>query len=113
MHTLIGVALLVAAAAQPIGAALLAGVLLHAVLRAPARPVTLVRDADGTWAVPALGLGKLRATRGSCCTTFCVRLVLTGPRGRCHVLLVRDQLDEQDWRSLQACVRRSASIPAE
>ncbi|HEX5420437.1 MAG TPA: protein YgfX [Gammaproteobacteria bacterium] len=107
---LLGASGLIASAlpAVLIGAGL-AALLAHAWLRRPSpAPALIQRGVDGRWALPANGVGGLALGAGTAVGPFWVELRLEGPEGRLAVLLLRDQLDGESWRALQAQLRRGS-----
>jgi hypothetical protein len=103
--------LALAVAALDIGAAAAAlgwsALALHAQLAHPRCEVRLLLEAGGIWAAPVEQRFDLRLGRRTTYTYDWVSLCLesrgTG-RALC-VLLLRDQLDPEDWRRLQQRLR--------
>lgn len=92
--------------AWPIKIVGVAAVLAHAALRRPPRATEVRRLPDGTWSLPALGLDRLDLRPGTAVGPFWVRLHLGTADRVVSVLLLRDQLDAETWRRLQAELRR-------
>jgi len=81
-------------------------VLVHAALRRPP-PITVIRrHADGAWSLPALGFERLDLRPGTSVGPFWIKLRLGTADTAVSVLLLRDQLDAETWRRLQAELRR-------
>jgi hypothetical protein len=82
----------------------------HGVLRAPRRTAVLLRRRDGTWALPDAGLDRLRLGRGTRYGSLWMELVLVADspnrKRKTAILLLRDQVDAESWRRLQAQLRR-------
>jgi hypothetical protein len=90
----------------------LATISVHAIGRHPRTPRLLVLQTDGTWAVPERGWHALRLAPGTTWTTWYVELVFDAPAGA-RVVLLKDQLDAEDWRALQLAVREhDAGVPS-
>ncbi len=106
VHALAAAAVLASAVPALPAAAALAALFAHAWLRRPGPPVRLERSREGGWALPAEGLRGFVLAPGSAVGPFWVHLRLEGPGGRRAVLLLRDQLDPETWRGLQAELRR-------
>ncbi len=87
-----------------------AALFVHAILRRPRPPPPLVRLADGRWSVPDAGVSGAVLGAGTRFTRGWVRLELAA-RGRAPatLLLMHDQLDPEEWRALQAALRRGQS----
>jgi len=85
---------------------LLAALVVHSWRLFPEHPPVLIRHPSGAWAAPGLGRSALRLTSGSMVATWWIRLELCDGRGRLPILLLRDQLCAEDWRALQAFLRR-------
>jgi len=77
----------------------------HAAVRRPAAPMPICRHSDGSWSLPLLALDRLALGPGTAAGPFWARLVLRGPR-TVVVVLLADQLGPEDWRRLQAELRR-------
>ena len=92
---------------------LLAALVDHWWRQLPEPPTVLISYPNGTWAAPGLGRSALRLTSGSMVATWWLRLVLRDDRGRLPVLLLRDQFCAEDWRALQAFLRRSRDAPTD
>ena len=92
---------------------LLAALVVHGWWRLPEPSPVLIGYPNGTWAAPELGRAALRLTSGSMVATWWLRLVLRDGRGRLPVLLLRDQLCAEDWRALQAFLRRPRDAPTD
>jgi hypothetical protein len=109
VHLLAVLGLISSALPAPLALAGLAALLAHARLRrlSPA-PAVLRRGADGRWALPARGLHDLALGSGTAVGPFWAQLRLEGPEARLAVLLLRDQLDREAWRALQAQLRRGS-----
>jgi hypothetical protein len=88
--------------------AILASLALHAWWRRPASPRPLELSRDGLWAVPGTALERLTLAEGTGVGPFWVHLKLAGPGARISCLLLRDQLETEAWRALQAELRRGA-----
>jgi energy-converting hydrogenase Eha subunit G len=89
----------------PLLAALaLAAIAAHGIARYPRTPRLLVLHRDGTWAVPERGWHGLSLASGTTWTTWYVELVFRGP-ARARILVLKDQLDAENWRALQLAVR--------
>jgi hypothetical protein len=87
-----------------------AALLCHAALRWPRAPTPLYRHADGAWSLPILGLERLRLCPGTAVGPFWARLALgtNGATAAATIVLLADQVDPEDWRRLQAILRRRA-----
>lgn len=66
----------------------------------------LLRHADGSWTLPERGLTGLALRDGTSLGPFWIALRLGAGTARASVLLLRDQLDHETWRGLQAELRR-------
>ena len=82
----------------------LAAIAAHGIGRYPRTPRLLMLHRDGTWAVPERGWHGLRLAPGTTWTTWYVELVFPGP-AEMRILVLKDQLDAEDWRALQLVVR--------
>lgn len=96
-----------------VAAAALAAVCAHCVLRRPRSPQLVARHADGTWTVAGRALATgLALAPGTSWSTWYVALVLESGRGRrVRSLILRDQLEAEDWRRLQLAVREHEPPP--
>ena len=94
----------------PLKLAAAAGLVAHMALRRPPEPIPIFRHADGTWSLPSLGLDRLALRSGTAVGPFWARLALGGAHSSkaVTVVLVKDQLEREDWRRLQAELRRRA-----
>lgn len=113
LHALAAAGLLWSAVPWWLAAPGLAALAAHLWLAAPAPPTPVERGADGLWSLPAEGRAGLRLREGASVGPFWVDLRLDGPGGRRAVLLLRDQLDGESWRALQAELRRSGARRAQ
>ncbi|HEX7081896.1 MAG TPA: protein YgfX [Gammaproteobacteria bacterium] len=95
----------------PVKLGAVAAVLAHAAARRVPRPSRIVRTADGAWALPDRGLDGLELRPGTAVAPFWVSLRLAAPGARAFVvLLLKDQVDQEAWRALQAELRRSRPL---
>jgi hypothetical protein len=78
---------------------------LHLAARWPRLAPRIVRDRDGVWAIPALGLANLRLGPRTRYTTLWIRLSLVTPERARDIVLLVDQFDDEVWRALQAWLR--------
>lgn len=106
-HALAAVAVL----ALPLGAAGKAASLValaaHARWRRPRHSGPVVRNANGSWALPDAGLAGLELEPATCFGDWWVELRLGGAGRRLRLLICRDQLEAGAWRTLQAALRRA------
>jgi hypothetical protein len=86
--------------------------LVHAALRYPRATPRIVRDGDGLWALPELGLTGLSLGPRTRYTTIWVRLSLVAPTRAVDIVLVVDQLEPEAWRVLQVLLRRGIGAGA-
>jgi hypothetical protein len=108
LHAVLAAAVLLLDVPLVLTAVALAALATHALGRRPQTPKLLVMHADGTWDVPERGWHRLALAPGTTWTTWYVELVFAGPRGA-RVLVLKDQLDTEDWRALQLAVREHDS----
>jgi len=109
VHALAAVSISISGLAWPLKLAAGVALLAHGALRRPARPMPVCRNPDGTWSLPALGLDGLALRPGTAAGPFWARLALGAEGARTvTVLLLADQLGREDWRRLQAELRRRA-----
>lgn len=109
VHLLGALGLVGCALPAPLALCGVAALLAHGWLRMPApAPALVQRGADGQWALPANGSQGLVLAAGTAVGPFWVELRLEGREGRRAVLLLRDQLDRESWRALQAQLRRGS-----
>lgn|GEM_PF-1747943 len=110
VHVLAVVSVYVSGLAWPLKAAAAAGLVAHFALRRPPAPIPVTRHADGTWSLPSVGPDRLALRPGTAVGPFWARLSLGGAESpkTVTVLLVKDQLGAEDWRRLQAELRRRA-----
>ena len=85
---------------------------IHAVARYPQTPPRIVRSRGGEWAVPERGLTGLRLGPRTRYTTLWMRLSLGGALETVDVVLLVDQVGREDWRALQALLRRGEGAGA-
>lgn len=106
VHAVAAASFLLCGLPRPISLLGAAAVVAHAALRRPPRAVPVRRLPDGSWALPTRGLDGLVLRPGSAVGPFWVRLRLGAPGSAADVLLLKDQLDADAWRRLQADLRR-------
>lgn len=106
IHCLAVASVLLSSLSVPLELAGVALTLAHALARRPARPTTLLRHEDGSWSVPERGMTGLALGEGTSLGPFWIALHLGAGRRRASLLLLRDQLDPETWRALQAELRR-------
>lgn len=104
LHAVFASAALVFDLAPVLTALALAAIAAHGIGRYPRTPRLLMLHRDGTWAVPERGWHGLRLAPGTTWTTWYVELVFPGP-AEMRILVLKDQLDAEDWRALQLVVR--------
>lgn len=82
----------------------------HAVVRRPG-PVAaaIVVAADGSCCVPAFGQASFVLGPRTRLTTSWIRLDLRAPAGRLDIVLLKDQLEPEDWSRLSARLRRAVA----
>ena len=82
----------------------------HAVVRRP-RPVAaaIVVAADGSCCVPAFGQGSFVLGPRTRLTTAWIHLDLQAPAGRRDIVLLKDQLEREEWSRLSARLRRAVA----
>jgi hypothetical protein len=108
LHAVLGFSALLLDLPAGLTALALATVAAHALWRYPRTPRLLILHRDGTWAVPERGWHGLDLGPGTTWTTWYVELVFMAPAGA-RVLVLKDQLDTEDWRALQLAVREHAA----
>ena len=86
--------------------------LVHAAVRFPRATPRIVRDGEGLWALPELGLTGLRLGPRTRYTTIWVRLSLVAPTRTLDIVLLVDQLEPEAWRALQVLLRRGIGAGA-
>jgi hypothetical protein len=106
VHALAAAGLIASALPRSVAALALGALLVHARLRRPRPPEPIELRAGGRWAVSGARLGGLTLAEGTAVGPFWVRLELAGAGTRVARLLLRDQLDADTWRALQAELRR-------
>ncbi|HEU4617689.1 MAG TPA: hypothetical protein VFV10_06580 [Gammaproteobacteria bacterium] len=104
VHALAAAGVLASALPRAYALLALAGLLVHALLGRPPASRCLELRADGSWAVP--GASGLSLVEGTAVGPFWIRLKLARPGLRVARLLLRDQVDAETWRVLQAELRR-------
>lgn len=108
LHALPAAAVLLSALPPLPAIAITAALLINGAWRFPRqRPPVLLRRRDGNWSLPRQGRMRLTLASGSMVAWQWVRLVLTDGRCRHVVLLLRDQVDAETWRALQARLRHT------
>lgn len=85
--------------------ALLAVLAVHGWAARPDAARRLVCDAEGRWALPALGLSGLALGAGTRVGEHWLRLVLEHAKRRVKVLVLADQLPAPEWIGLRELVR--------
>lgn len=90
----------------PLKLACIALAIGHALARKPSRPTTLLRHEDGSWSLPERGMTRLALREGTSLGPFWIALHFAAGGQRASLLLLRDQLDRETWRALQAELRR-------
>lgn len=103
LHLVLAAAVVASGIPQWAAAAVLVGVVVHAVARRPKpHSCVLVCRSDGRFDLPDIGCRDLVLDARSVAARGYVRLVLTDGAAVLHVLLLRDQLDDPTWRRLLA-----------
>ena len=105
LHVLLAVSVLTSTVGLIWSGMLLLAVCVHAWIRLPGSSILLLRFGDGSWAIPEQGRFKLQLAPNSSYSTVWVRLVFEADGARNTVLLLRDQMETEDWRRLQVAVR--------
>jgi hypothetical protein len=117
VHALAAAGVLASALPHSVAAVVLAVLLAHSRWGRPGPAGPLDLFASGRWAVPGTSRTGLTLAEGTAVGPFWIKLVLVGPvhaprSPRLACLLLRDQLDADTWRALQAELRRGARSDA-
>jgi Membrane-bound toxin component of toxin-antitoxin system len=108
LHVLLTAAIVAAELTMPLTVLFLGGVSVHAWVRRPRPAPGLVLHTDGTLSLAPDPAVRLRMMAGSALTTWWIALVLRSDAGVRHtVVLLRDQLETNDWRLLGLRLREA------
>ena len=112
VHAIAVTGILASGLILPLKLPAVAGVLVHGVVRRASRPTKVARGADGTWSMPQRGHSRLSLCDGTSVGPFWILLRFRSAHGRrpLSVLLLRDQLNAESWRAVQAELRRTKPV---